>query len=46
MNLAEEFIKYLIGFAMENNREDLEFLSQRLAEEENNCHRINAANWG
>ncbi|MBL0233960.1 MAG: asparagine--tRNA ligase [Chitinophagaceae bacterium] len=34
MNLAEEFIKYLIGFAMENNREDLEFLSQRLAEEE------------
>ena len=34
MNLAEEFIKYLIRFAMENNREDLEFLSQRLSEEE------------
>lgn len=34
MNLAEEFIKYLIRFAMENNREDLEFLAQRLAEEE------------
>ena len=33
-NLAEEFIKYLIRFAMENNREDLEFLAQRLAEEE------------
>lgn len=34
MNLAEAFIKYLIRFAMENNREDLEFLAQRLAEEE------------
>jgi asparaginyl-tRNA synthetase len=33
-NLAEEFIKYIIGFAMDNNLEDLEFLSQRLAEEE------------
>jgi asparaginyl-tRNA synthetase len=34
MNLAESFIKYIIGFALENNREDLEFLSQRLLEEE------------
>lgn len=34
MNLAEEFIKYLIQYAMDNNREDLEFLSQRLTEEE------------
>lgn len=34
MNLAEEFIKYIIRYAMENNREDLEFLAQRLAEEE------------
>ncbi len=34
MNLAEAFIKYLIRFAMENNREDLEFLAQRLVEEE------------
>lgn len=34
MNLAEEFIKYIIRFAMENNREDLDFLAQRLAEEE------------
>ena len=33
-NLAEAFIKYLIRFAMENNREDLEFLAQRLADEE------------
>jgi asparaginyl-tRNA synthetase len=34
MNLAEEFIKYIIKYAMDNNREDLEFLAQRLAEEE------------
>lgn len=33
-NLAEEFIKYIIRFVMDNNREDLEFLAQRLAEEE------------
>ena len=33
-NLAEEFIKYLIRYAMDNNREDLEFLAQRLDEEE------------
>jgi len=33
-NLAEEFIKYLIRFAMDNNRGDLEFLAQRLADEE------------
>jgi asparaginyl-tRNA synthetase len=34
MNLAEEFIKYIIRHAMTNNREDLEFLAQRLADEE------------
>ncbi|MFL9481772.1 asparagine--tRNA ligase [Chitinophagaceae bacterium LWZ2-11] len=34
MNLAEEFIKYIIQHAMDNNREDLEFLAQRLEEEE------------
>ena len=34
MNLAEEFIKYIIKHVMENNREDLEFLAQRLADEE------------
>ena len=33
-NLAEEFIQYIIRYAMENNAEDLEFLAQRLAEEE------------
>lgn len=34
MNLAEDFIKYIIGYALEHNREDLEFLATRLAEEE------------
>ncbi|MGE7773502.1 asparagine--tRNA ligase [Chitinophaga sp. NPDC101104] len=34
MDLAEEFIKYVIKFALDNNREDLEFLTQRLADEE------------
>jgi len=34
MNLAEEFIKYIIRYALENTREDLEFLAQRFAEEE------------
>ncbi len=34
MNLAEEFIKYIIKHAIDNNREDLEFLAQRLQEEE------------
>src|SRR6187549_1202697 len=33
-NLAEDFIKYVIKHAMENNKEDLEFLAQRLEEEE------------
>jgi asparaginyl-tRNA synthetase len=34
MNLAEAFIKYVIDYAMQHNKEDLEFLAQRLEEEE------------
>ncbi len=34
MNLAEEFIKYIIRFAVENNKDDIELLSKRLEEEE------------
>jgi asparaginyl-tRNA synthetase len=34
MNLAEAFIRYLIQYVIDHNREDLEFLAQRLAEEE------------
>jgi asparaginyl-tRNA synthetase len=33
-NLAEEFIKYIIRYALDNNKEDLAFLAQRLADEE------------
>jgi asparaginyl-tRNA synthetase len=33
-NLAEEFIQYIIRYAMENNANDLDFLAQRLADEE------------
>jgi asparaginyl-tRNA synthetase len=34
MNLAEDFIKYIIRFAIEHNLEDLTFLDQRLSDEE------------
>ncbi|MFA6149861.1 MAG: asparagine--tRNA ligase [Chitinophagaceae bacterium] len=34
MDLAEDFIKYLIRFALDNNRSDLEFMATRLEEEE------------
>ena len=34
MNLAESFIRYIIQYVVDHNREDLEFLDQRLAEEE------------
>jgi asparaginyl-tRNA synthetase len=33
-NLAEEFIQYLIRYVMEHNADDLEFLRQRLLDEE------------
>jgi asparaginyl-tRNA synthetase len=34
MNLAEEFIKFIIAYAMEHSKDDLAFLAQRLADEE------------
>jgi asparaginyl-tRNA synthetase len=34
MDLAEEMLQYLIKHALDNNREDLEFLNQRLLDEE------------
>ena len=34
MNLAEELLKYVIRYALDKNKEDIEFLSQRLTEEE------------
>lgn len=36
MDLAEEFLKYLIKYALDNCMEDLQFLSNRLQEEEKN----------
>jgi asparaginyl-tRNA synthetase len=34
MDLAEDFLKYLIQYALDNNMDDLLFLSQRLKDEE------------
>lgn len=34
MNLAEDFVKYIIQYALDHSREDLEFLAKRLEEEE------------
>ncbi len=34
MDLAEDLLKYIINYSLENNREDLDFLATRLAEEE------------
>jgi len=34
MNLAEEFIQYIIQYVLDNNTEDLEFLAHRVADEE------------
>jgi asparaginyl-tRNA synthetase len=36
MDLAEEMLKYLVRYALENCREDLEFLAKRLEDEEKN----------
>jgi asparaginyl-tRNA synthetase len=34
MNLAEDFIRYIISYVVKNNLEDLEFLDKRLQEED------------
>ena len=34
MNLAEDFIRYIISYALENNSDDLAFLAKRLEEED------------
>ncbi|HZW77767.1 MAG TPA: asparagine--tRNA ligase [Flavobacteriaceae bacterium] len=36
MDLAEDFIKYVVKYALDNCADDLEFLEQRLLEEEKN----------
>lgn len=34
MNLAEEMLQYVINYALKTNHDDIEFLNQRLLEEE------------
>lgn len=34
MDLAEDFLKYVIQYVLDNNREDLDFLEQRLIQED------------
>lgn len=46
MNLAEEFIRYVIQYAMEQNKEDLEFLAQRLEEEEKQKSQVERSEMG
>ena len=36
MNLAEDFVKYLINYVLENYPDDLEFLDKRIQQEERN----------
>src|SRR5206468_4801385 len=45
-NLAEEFIKYIVRYAMDNNSRDLEFLAQRLADEEKQLQQDRRSEWG
>lgn len=45
MDLAEEMLQYLIRHALENNREDLEFLSQRLSDEEKQKPQNERSEW-
>src|SRR3954465_12908538 len=46
MNLAEDFIKYIIRHAIENDKEDLEFLTQRLEEEEKQKPQVERSEMG
>jgi asparaginyl-tRNA synthetase len=46
MNLAEEFIKYIIRYALTQNREDLDFLAQRLDEEEKQKPQVERSEMG
>lgn len=46
MNLAEEFIQYLIKYVMDSSREDLDFLAQRLEKEESKLPQQQRAEFG
>ena len=45
MNLAEEMLKYVMQYTLENCREDIEFLNQRLAEEEKQKPQNERSEW-
>lgn len=45
MNLAEDFVKYVINYAMENCSDDLAFLEKRQMEEEKNKPQNERADW-
>ena len=46
MNLAEDFLKYMIKEALENCAEDLAFLDQRFAKEESKKKQEDRSDWG
>jgi asparaginyl-tRNA synthetase len=46
MDLAEEFLKYLVNYALENCKEDLEFLDARFAKEETKKPQADRAEMG
>ena len=46
MDLAEDFLKYCISYCMKNNKEDLDFLHNRLENEEKNLKKEERAELG
>ena len=46
MNLAEDFIKYLINYVLDKNADDLQFLDARLAEEEKQKPQVERSEMG
>lgn len=44
MDLAEEFLKYLCSYAIENCKDDLDFLNKRLLDEEKNLKKEEKSN--
>ena len=45
MDLAEDFIKYVVNYAVVNCADDLKFLEDRLAQEEKQNHKLNVVKW-
>ena len=45
MSLAEEFLKYCIHYCLENNKDDLNFLDQRMDDEEKGLKKMRDLQW-